>query len=101
MKLDLHGLTVHDGWKKFRLTTQDAYLNGKRSVIVVTGHGLMQREFLGWCNADPYVLDCKNLNPNEGAWKVSIKKSSIKIEKQKVPDTALNIKQLYKKYNAR
>jgi hypothetical protein len=101
LEIDLHGYTAHDGWKKFRNETLNAYLSGKKSLIVVTGHGMMAREFKGWCDADPYVIGCTNMNPNTGAWKVNIKKSSIKVEKQKVPDTALDLKQLYKKFNSR
>ena len=98
--VDLHGHTVHNGWKKFRHSTQQAYLSGKKSIIVVTGHGIMSREFSKWCEVDPYVTNCTNMNPNTGAWKVSIKRST-RSTKDKTPDTALDLTALYKKFNSR
>jgi len=74
MNLDLHGYTVHTAWGHFRKFTQAAYLDGQRKIVVVTGYGKMQNEFLGWCDADPYVESVTRLDPNAGAWSVIIKK---------------------------
>ena len=74
MKLDLHGYTVHEAWHQFRKRTATAYLDGERKIVVVTGYGKMQNEFIGWCDGDPYVESVTRLDPNAGAWSVIIKK---------------------------
>jgi hypothetical protein len=74
MNLDLHGYTAHDAWKQFRMHTEAAYRDSRRKIIVVTGYGKMQNEFIGWCDGDPYVESVTRLDPNAGAWNVIIKK---------------------------
>ena len=68
-------------------------------ILIYTG-GIMAKEFSKWCEVDPYVINCTNMNPNTGAWKVSIKRS-IRSKKDKTPDTALDLTALYKKFNSR
>ena len=77
MSLDLHGYTIHEAWKRFRQYTHGAYLDGKKSIVVITGHGAMQGEFQGWCEADPYVTSAKRMDPNAGAFTVKIKKKKL------------------------
>lgn len=43
----------------------------------------MAKEFIGWISADPYAIKCERLNPNTGAWRITIKKSPIKKEKNR------------------
>ena len=73
-RVDLHGNTVHEGWKKFRRATQEAYLNSAKTIVVIVGHGEMAKEFDRWCEADPYVRETRRLDRNSGAWRVMIKK---------------------------
>lgn len=98
MKIDLHGYTVHSAWQHFRQQTQLCYLNGVKSVVVVTGHGIMSTEFERWCAADPYVTECSNLNPNTGAWRVKIRPSS-KRTPQEPPKNILDFAKLLRKYS--
>ncbi len=95
MTLDLHGLTVHNAWHKYRSHTQLCYFNKVKKTIVITGHGIMAKEFIGWISADPYAIKCERLNPNTGAWRITIKKSPIKKEKNE----KLNLIGLYKKFH--
>jgi len=73
-KVDLHGLFVHEGWKRFRKSTQEAYLYGHKQIIVIVGHGEMSKEFEKWCEADPYVKETRRLDRNTGAFRVILKK---------------------------
>mgnify|MGYP000017616761 CR=1 FL=1 len=94
MNLDLHGLTVHNAWQKYRSHTRLCYYNQVKKITVITGHGIMSTEFTGWVNADPYAIKCERLDPNTGAWRVYIRKSSSKpINREPV-----NLLNLYKKF---
>ena len=73
-KVDLHGLRVHDGWKRFRSSTVDAYMQGRKQIVVVVGQGEMSKEFEKWCEADPYVRETRRLDRNAGAFRVILKK---------------------------
>ena len=73
-KIDLHGLRVHDGWKRFRSSTVDAYIQGHKQIVVVVGQGEMSKEFEKWCEADPYVRETRRLDRNAGAFRVILKK---------------------------
>jgi DNA-nicking Smr family endonuclease len=97
MALDLHGLTVHNAWQKYRSHTQLCYFNKVKKTVVITGHGIMAREFIGWVSADPYSIKCERLNPNTGAWRVYIRKSQ---STDKKPEP-VNLLQLYKKFHPR
>jgi DNA-nicking Smr family endonuclease len=74
-RLDLHGHTVHDAWKIYRQATQSAYLDRKKSITVITGHGKMSSEFSRWVEADPYAVSCARMDPNTGAWQVKLRKN--------------------------
>jgi DNA-nicking Smr family endonuclease len=95
MALDLHGLTVHNAWQKYRSHTELCYYNKVKKTIVITGHGIMSKEFMGWANADPYAIKCEQLNPNTGAWRVYIRKSN----SQPTSREPVNLLQLYKKFH--
>ena len=95
MALDLHGLTVHTAWKKYRETTQDCYQKQEKKIIVITGHGIMASEFKGWVEADPFAVSCERQNPNTGSWVVHIKKNTY-VTPQPEP---VNLTGLYKKFN--
>ena len=95
IKIDLHGFTIHEAWKYFRSSMKEAYFQDRKSITVVTGHGVMSKEIEGWCEADPYVVSCKRQDPNTGAWTICL----IKKKKVKEENTILNLTGLYKKWN--
>ena len=95
-KIDLHGFTIHEAWKYFRSSTKEAYFQSIKSITVVTGHGLMSKEIEGWCDVDPYVTEITRLDPNTGAWKVSIKKNQSVKSREEPP---VDLTGLYKKWN--
>jgi hypothetical protein len=95
-KLDLHGHTIHTAWKLYRNRTEDCYNSNIKNIVVVIGHGLMSAEFQGWVSADPYAIRCERLDPNLGAWRVYIKKSNSKLQKETQP---VDLTGLYKKFN--
>lgn len=94
-RIDLHGMTVHTAWKKYRSITQDCYFKQVKKITVITGHGQMSAEFSGWVSADPYAVSCERQNPNTGSWTVRIKKN-IHTETEPEP---VNLTGLYKKFN--
>lgn len=79
MKLDLHGYTVHDAWRRYRTVTRECYLDSRKSITVITGHGKMSSEFSRWVEADPYAISCTRLDPNTGAWQVKLRKNKNKV----------------------
>jgi DNA-nicking Smr family endonuclease len=97
MYIDLHGYSVHDAWKKYRSTTQECFFNETKRLTVVTGYGVMQKEFVTWVANDPYAESAKSLDPNKGAWRVTIRKQSTK-KKVEEPQP-INLQLLYKKFN--
>jgi DNA-nicking Smr family endonuclease len=94
-RIDLHGMTVHTAWKKYRNTTQDCYHKQVKKITVITGHGQMSAEFQGWVSADPFALSCERQNPNTGSWTVRIKKNS---NVTPIPEP-VDLTGLYKKFN--
>jgi DNA-nicking Smr family endonuclease len=42
-RIDLHGMTVHTAWKKYRSITQDCYYKQVKKITVITGHGQMKK----------------------------------------------------------
>ena len=96
MGIDLHGKTVHTAWHEYRNVTYDCYLKKLKKITVITGHGVMSKEFPGWVSADPYATKCERQNPNTGAWVVHIKNITsqpVKVER------SLDLTGLYKKFN--
>ena len=98
MGLDLHGMTVHSAWKKYRRTTEDCYHKKIKKITVVTGHGIMSAEFSGWVSADPYAVRCERQDPNKGAWTVHLKKNAHKPVENKLQPVDLT--GLYKKFRS-
>lgn len=74
MKLDLHGMTIHGAWNLFSSRTTDAYYNGHKTIIVVTGQGSIMREFPSWASNHPHVRSCTNTPHNPGSFRLSLKK---------------------------
>lgn len=74
MKIDLHGYTIHDAWKEFNTAIDRAYFDGRRSVVVVTGQGLMMREFPTWAHNHTKVREVKQHPKNPGSFSVKLKK---------------------------
>lgn len=99
MSLDLHGYTVHEAWFKFNEHVSNCYYSGHKKTIIITGHGQIGTELIAWVRNNQYTAECSRLDPNTGAYTVQIKKSQHTKKKDKRPDTALSIKELYVKYN--
>ena len=56
MRLDLHGFTVHDAWKRFNIWIQDAQTKESiKSVTVVTGQGEIHKELPRWCDNMSFI----------------------------------------------
>ena len=73
MKLDLHGLPIHDAWNTFNNKISDAYYKKMKYVIVVTGQGQIMKEFSTWVNNHPNVKKYNNFPHNPGSFKVFLK----------------------------
>jgi len=106
MKIDLHGLTVHGGWKLYCKMTQLCYNGGKKTLTVITGQGQMNTEIMGWVSADQYAKSAKKLN--EGAWQIEIVSKKKEDKKRSVTDpgykcsddvTPLQLEKLHRKFN--
>lgn len=100
-KLDLHGLKVHDAWKKFNQHVEASYQKGFKKVIVVTGHGKMSEELSGWVNGNPLTTAVEQDGSNTGSFVVRLKK---KKQPQHTPKptrlaTQEDIARLIKKWN--
>jgi hypothetical protein len=67
---------------------------------VITGQGEMQKEFLGWVNADPFASSAKNVDNNKGAWAVTIKKHKPKNKQKKTAkkDGKVDLEILFTKF---
>jgi DNA-nicking Smr family endonuclease len=74
VKIDLHGYQIHDAWKEFNNAINEAYHAGRRSVVVVTGQGMMMREFPTWALRHVRVREVKQHNHNPGSFSVKLKK---------------------------
>lgn len=73
MALDLHGTTIHNGWKTFVQEADDAYYRRVKAFKVITGKGEMLREFPVWASNHPRVREAK-LNIDGGSYKVVLHK---------------------------
>ena len=98
MATDLHGMTIHNAWKEYRRATSDCYVKGVKKIVIITGHGIMAKEFLGWVDADPHAKNCERQNPNTGAWTVHLHKKP-HIPPKSTEYTQLDLTGLYKKFN--
>ena len=96
--IDLHGMTVHSAWKRYREVTENCYRNKTKKITVITGHGIMASEFKGWVDADPYAVSCERQNPNTGSWTVRIKKNTY--TPQPPASQPVDLTGLYKKFKS-
>ncbi len=56
MKLDLHGLALHDAWRRFKEWIYDQQKDpDTKSVIVVTGQGEIHKELPRWCDEMSFI----------------------------------------------
>jgi len=57
-RLDLHGFTVYDAWKRFTVWVHDAQKDKSiKSVTVVTGQGKIHKELPRWCDNMDFIRD--------------------------------------------
>ena len=75
MSLDLHGLTIHQGWSHFNEEVDQAFWRGVRSMRVITGKGLMLHEFPTWASNHPKIQRIE-LNRDGGSFRVWLKKNA-------------------------
>ena len=71
--LDLHGLKVHDAWKTFIAFAYEKYQDKEKHIRVITGHGLIKKEFPDWCEACAHVRKWETEPYNTGSWKVKLR----------------------------
>ena len=70
MKLDLHGMTIHDAWQRFHPWIYDQQRDpDTRSVIVVTGQGEIHKELPRWCTEMSFVRQIDSL-ASAGAYQI-------------------------------
>lgn len=68
--LDLHGLTVHEAYKKCSSFIEDHYYCKSDNIVIITGRsGQINDEFLSWIMLSKYVRLCEQL-PNKGSYKL-------------------------------
>ena len=71
--IDLHGRTVHDDWKVFVAFAYEKSLDKEKHIRVITGHGVIQKEFPQWCEASAHVRKWETEPYNCGSWKVKLR----------------------------
>lgn len=74
MRIDLHGYHIHDAWKHFNREVTNAYFQGHKKCIVITGQGLMMHEVAQWSYLHTYVTECKQHPHNPGSFTLKLKK---------------------------
>lgn len=95
MIIDLHGLTVQEGWRLFNQSVTSCFRRGDKSLLVITGNGRMSSEIITWCKLNTHVSECRRQQYGRGAWTIAIKRNR-KIAKS-MPRT--NILEVYKYLN--
>jgi DNA-nicking Smr family endonuclease len=76
MKIDLHGMPIHQAWKHTLDTIEACYHQQVKKLIVVTGKsGQICQEFPFWVEKSQYVRTF-SMNENKGSWTIRIKKKS-------------------------
>lgn len=77
--IDLHDLTIQQGYNKSLMLVKLAFLNGKKTVRIITGRsGKMNKEFKKWIENPvfkPYV-DIAYQDYHKGSWAVMLKKNT-------------------------
>lgn len=76
MTIDLHGYHIHEGWRTFNRTIDEAYFNNWRKVSVITGQGAMMHELPIWANNHPRIREVKQQKHNPGSFTVILKKKA-------------------------
>ena len=76
MKIDLHGLHIHNGWQHFNQQIEEAYLSGYKKCHVVTGQGAMMRELSVWADNHPRIRECVQTKHNPGSFSIKLKKKT-------------------------
>ena len=71
--IDLHGSTIHDAWKRFVAFAYEKSLDKEKQIRVITGHGVIQKEFPDWCDACIHVRKYETEPYNKGSWKVRLR----------------------------
>ena len=57
-RLDLHGFTVYDAWKRFTRWIHEAQKDKNiKSVTVVTGQGKIHKELPRWCDNMDFIRE--------------------------------------------
>lgn len=74
MRIDLHGYTIHEAWKSFNNAITEAYFQGEKKVIVITGQGAMMREIMTWAHNHPRIRECTQTPYNPGSFSIKLKK---------------------------
>lgn len=74
MRIDLHGLHIHNAWQHFNQAITEAYLNGAKKVHVITGQGAMMREVAVWASNHPNIRNCVQNLKNPGSFSIKLKK---------------------------
>jgi DNA-nicking Smr family endonuclease len=74
MRIDLHGYHVHEGWHKFKILVDDAYFKNIKRCTVITGQGIMAREFPTWANNHRYIREWKPTTNNPGSFLIILTK---------------------------
>lgn len=78
MKLDLHGYQIHAAWNHFNSAIDDAFHDGLKSIVVVTGQGMMMREFPTWASNHSRVREVTQHKHNPGSFSVKLVKGKKK-----------------------
>ena len=87
MKLDLHGNTVHAGWKVFTEHVAECYFSNIKTTEIITGHG------------NRHCTEIQSHPHNTGSYYVKIRKNKLKQKPQKV-NTTVDLSPLLKKFNS-
>jgi DNA-nicking Smr family endonuclease len=74
MSIDLHGYQLHEAWQCFRVEIDKAYFSGRRSVVVITGQGIIMQEFPTWASNHHRVREITQQKHNPGSFLVKLKK---------------------------
>ena len=102
MRLDLHGYTVHDAWRKFKVHVELCELNGVVKFTVITGQGKIYDEMHKWCEAIPSISEVLIPMRGPGSYQIRLKKKKkvlkTSIESENPVKSMVNIAPLLKKW---
>jgi DNA-nicking Smr family endonuclease len=75
-KLDLHGLTVHNAWKKVDIFLNTCYYNKYKSCEIICGQGLIKQEIEIWLHSNAKVREYR-LSRTQGSYIIKFIKRKI------------------------